>query len=43
MPEVTRPTPKLGPAAWAGQVLLYGAFAAAIGVLLVFMRSRMAP
>jgi hypothetical protein len=31
MPE-SRPTPKLGPTAWAGQVLLYGLFAAAIGV-----------
>lgn len=31
MPEA-RPAPKLGPAAWAGQVLLYGLFAAAIGV-----------
>lgn len=27
-----RPAAKLGPAAWAGQVLLYGLFAAAIGV-----------
>lgn len=27
-----RPATKLGPAAWAGQVLLYGLFAAAIGV-----------
>jgi hypothetical protein len=31
MPE-TRTTTKLGPAAWAGQALLYGAFALAIGV-----------
>lgn len=31
MPE-TRATLKLGPAAWAGQLLLYGLFAAAIGV-----------
>ena len=31
MPE-TRATLKLGPAAWAGQALLYGLFAAAIGV-----------
>ena len=31
MPDV-RPTPRLGPIAWAGQVLLYGLFAAVIGV-----------
>jgi hypothetical protein len=31
MPE-TRATPRPGPAAWAGQVLLYGLFALAVGV-----------
>lgn len=31
MPD-TRAAPTLGPSAWAGQVLLYGLFAAAIGV-----------
>jgi hypothetical protein len=29
---VARPDAKLGPAAWAGQIALYGLFAAAIGV-----------
>jgi hypothetical protein len=32
MPEITRATRKIGPAAWAGQALLYGAFAGAIGL-----------
>jgi hypothetical protein len=32
MLDDTRPSPKPGPVAWAGQVLLYGLFALAIGV-----------